>query len=244
MAENSKIEWTRHTWNPWIGCTKVSPACDHCYAADLAARYGWVEWGQGIPRKRTSPSTWAQPFKWNRQAQAANRTDTVFCLSLGDIWDNEVPASWRREAFAVMRDTPNLLYLLLSKRIGNAVKMANEAGGLPSNAALGSTMVNQQEYDRDRIKLEQAAEALGAVFTFASVEPMLGPVVLDCHAPDWLICGGESGRGARDMPKEWAEYLLSQSRELRRAFFMKQMTKKAAIPAHLLVRQFPAAIAA
>lgn len=244
MAENSKIEWTVHTWNPWIGCTRVSPACDHCYAADLSARYGWVEWGAGIPRKRTSPSTWAQPLKWNRKALAAGRTDTVFCLSLGDIWDNEVPAEWRREAFAVMRDTPNLLYLLLSKRIGNAVKMASEAGGLPQNAALGATMVNQLEYDRDRIKVARAGHMLGAAFTFASVEPMLGPVILDNNAPDWIICGGESGRSARDMPTLWAESLAEQARSLGRAFFMKQMARKAQIPPHLLIRQFPKAMAA
>lgn len=244
MAENSKIEWTDHTWNPWIGCTRISPACDHCYAADLAARYGWVEWGAGIPRKRTSPSTWAQPFKLNRAAEKAGRTATVFCLSLGDIWDNEVPALWRQEALAIMRDTPHLLYLLLSKRIGNAIKMAEQAGGLPRNAALGATMVNQLEYDRDRIKLKEAGRVLGASFTFASIEPMLGPVILDSNAPDWIICGGESGRSARHMPAEWAEGLSDQSAAIGRAFFMKQMAKKAPIPPHLMVRQRPGALAA
>jgi protein gp37 len=221
MAENSKIEWTDHTWNPWIGCEKISPACDYCYAAELAGRYRWVEWGGD--RKRTSPSTWAQPRKLDRKAAQAGRVDFVFCLSLGDIWDNDVPPPWRRDAFDVMRETPNLLYLLLSKRIGNAEKMAAAAGGLPSNTALGATMVTQHEYDRDRLKLKRAGEALGARFTFASIEPMLGPVILDKNAPDWIIVGGESGKNARPMNLEWARSLKRQSAELGRIFNFKQV---------------------
>src|ERR1044072_6781176 len=116
MAENSKIEWTVHTWNPWMGCTQGSPACDDCYAMVMMDhRYGKVRWGGGEPRIRTSEGNWKMPYRWARAACAAGRIDTVFCLSLGDIWDNEVPESWRREAFDVIHETPNLLYLLLSK---------------------------------------------------------------------------------------------------------------------------------
>jgi protein gp37 len=122
-----------------------------------------------------------------------------------------------------MRQTSSLLYLLLSKRIGNAEKMAAEAGGLPSNAALGATMVTQHEYDRDRLKLKRAGEALGARFTFASIEPMLGPVILDKNAPDWIIVGGESGKNARPMNLEWARSLKRQSAELGRIFNFKQV---------------------
>lgn len=245
MAENSKIEWCDHTWNPWIGCTKVGPPCDHCYAAAMMdTRWGRARWGAGEPRLRTSPSNWRQPLKWDRAAAAAGKPATVFCLSLGDIWDNETDPAWRRDAFEVMRQTPNLIWLLLSKRIGNAEEMAAEAGGLPPTAALGATMADQLEYDRDRLKLKRAAESLGALFTFASVEPMLGPIILDCNCPDWVICGGESGQGARDMPTRWAESLAIQTLGLGRAFFMKQMAKKAPIPADLLIRQFPAPLAA
>lgn len=243
MGENSKIEWTRHTWNPWIGCTGVGPPCDFCYAeAMMDTRWGRVRWGAGEDRLRTAPSNWAQPLKWDRAAAAAGEKATVFCLSLGDIWDNEVDPLWRRDAFAVMERTPNLVYLLLSKRIGNAERMCDPMAGnplLPRNAALGATMANQEEYDRDRMKLKRAGEVLGALFTFASVEPMLGPVILDSNAPDWIICGGESGRTPRYMEHQWARDLRDGSRRFNRAFFMKQMTAKAPIPPDLMVRQFP-----
>lgn len=245
MAENSKIEWTNHTFNPWIGCTKVSPACDHCYAAEMMdTRYGRVRWGAGEPRVRTSPANWRHPLTWNRKAVAAAKPATVFCASLADVFDNEVDPAWRRDLFALIAATPSLIWLLLTKRIGNAVDMARDAGVFPPNAALGATMPNQHEYDRDRLKLKRAGETLGALFTFASVEPMLGPIILDSNCPDWIICGGESGRGARDMPTQWAESLAAQTMELGKAFFMKQMARKAPIPAHLMIRQRPPAIAA
>lgn len=246
MAENSKIEWTDHTWNPWMGCTKVGPPCDHCYAEALMdTRYGKVRWGAGEDRIRTAPTNWAQPLKWNRAAAALGRPAAVFCLSLGDIWDNEVDPLWRRDAFEVMERTPHLIYLLLSKRIGNAVRMCDPAAGnrmLPRNAALGATFGNQDEYDRDRMKLKRAGEALGALFTFASIEPMLGPIILDCNAPDWIICGGESGPGARMMDPQWARDLRDTSARLGRKFFMKQMTGKMPIPPDLMVRQRPASL--
>lgn len=247
MAENSKIEWTAHTWNPWFGCTEVGPPCDRCYArVMMAERYGRVRWGAGEDRVRTSEENWKMPFRWNRAAAAAGRTDTVLCLSLGDIWDNEVDPLWRYQAFEVMRHTPSLLYLLLSKRIGNAAKMcdvsANGSGAaLPENAALGSTFGDQEEYDRDRIKLKEAGQLLGARFTFASIEPMLGPIILDSNAPDWIICGGESGRDPREMNPQWARDLRDGASRLGRKFFMKQMTGKKPIPDDLMVRQFPAA---
>lgn len=243
MAENSKIEWTVHTWNPWFGCTEVGPPCDRCYArVMMAERYGKVRWGAGEDRVRTSEANWKMPARWDRAAAAAGRIDTVFCLSLGDIWDNEVDQLWRNQAIDVMEATPNLLYLLLSKRIGNAVKMCDPmAGGrcLPRNAALGATFGDQEEYDRDRIKLKEAGRALGARFTFASIEPMLGPVILDSNAPDWIICGGESGRDPRVMDPQWARNLRDGARRFGRKFFMKQMTGKAPIPADLMVREFP-----
>ena len=243
MAQNSKIEWTVHTWNPWIGCTQVSPACDKCYAMVMMDhRYGRVTWGAGEDRIRTAKGNWDQPFKWDRAAMKAGRVDTVFCLSLGDIWDNEVDPLWRHQAIDVMEATPNLLYLLLSKRIGNAIKMCDPLAGnrcLPPNAALGATMVTQEEYDRDRIKLKEAGRVLGARFTFASIEPMIGPIILDSNAPDWIICGGESGSNPREMDPQWARDLRDASARLGRKFFMKQMTGKKPIPADLLMREFP-----
>lgn len=223
MAENTKIEWADHTWNPWMGCTKIGAPCDNCYAEDLMdARYGKVVWGNDGERVRTSGSTWAQLRKWDRMAGEAGKPAFVFSLSLGDIWDNRVPMHWRREAFDRARECPNLIMLYLSKRIGNAVEMANACGGLPPNAALGATFGDQRDYDRDRLKLEEAGKALGALFTFGSFEPLLGPVILDRHAPNWIIVGGESGRNARHMDLDWARSLLKQSQQLGRIFNFKQ----------------------
>lgn len=243
MAENSKIEWCVHTWNPWIGCTQVSPACDRCYAMVMMDhRYGTVKWGAGEDRKRTAPANWKMPFRWNRAADAAGRVDTVFCLSLGDIWDNEVDPLWRSQAIEVMEATPNLLYLLLSKRIGNAIKMCDPARGnrcLPRNAALGATMIDQEEWDRDEPKLREAGRVLGACFTFASVEPMLERIFTRNNLPGWVIVGGESGHGAREMHPDWARYMRDECRTAGVPFFMKQMTGKKPIPPDLMVRQFP-----
>ncbi len=249
MAENSKIEWCRHTWNPWLGCTEVSPACDHCYAREMMdTRYGRVKWGAGEDRVRTAAANRRLPYRWNKAAAAAGRRDTVFCLSLGDIWDNEVDPLWRYQALDTMHATPNLIYLLLSKRIGNAVKMTSPLEGdgrsLPPNAALGATMINQEEWDRDTPKLREAAERTGALFTFASVEPMLGNINIGDWCPDWVICGGESGTGARDMPSQWAWNLKTQVRRHKKAFFMKQMARKAPIPDDIFVREFPPQMAA
>jgi protein gp37 len=227
VGENTKIEWCDATWNPWIGCTKVGAPCDNCYAEELMdTRYGRVQWGPHGARARTSASTWAQLRKWNRAAALAGRRPFVFSLSLGDIWDNQVDPAWRRAAFDEARACPNLVMLYLSKRIGNAVDMAREAGGLPPNAALGSTFGDQADYDRDKIKLRDAARELGAMFTLGSFEPLLGPVILDKNAPDWIIVGGESGRNARPMDLQWARSLRDQSRELGRVFNFKQVGGK------------------
>ncbi len=248
MGANSKIEWTDHTHNPWYGCTEVSPACDFCYArAMMDERLHRVQWGAGNDRVQTKLKNRLQPLFWNAKANRAGVTETVFCLSLGDVWDNEVPQHWRSDLFSTIEATPNLLWLLLSKRIGNARAMCNPAAGgrpLPPNAALGATMVNQDEWDRDFLKLKWSGTALGARFIFVSVEPMLGPINMRLWRSDWVICGGESGPNARTMELDWARSLRDQCAEMGIPFFMKQMTKKAPIPPDLMVRQFPRAVGA
>ena len=174
MAENSKIEWTHHTFNPWIGCTKVGPGCDNCYAADLATVRLGVKWGPGEERRHTAASTWKQPRAWNRKAAAAGTRYRVFCASLADVFDNEVPAEWRADLFQLIRETPQLDWLLVTKRIGNAAKMAAAAGGFPRNVWLGITVVNQTEASRDVPKLL----AVDVGIRFLSVEPLLGPIDL------------------------------------------------------------------
>lgn len=226
-----------------MGCTKVGPPCDHCYAESMMDhRYGRVRWGAGEDRVRTSTANWALPLKWDRAAAAAGRAAKVFCLSLGDIWDNEVDPLWRRQALAVMENTPHLIYLLLSKRIGNAKRMCDPMAGnpgLPRNAALGATMASQEEWDRDLPKLKEAGRDLGALFTFASVEPMLERIFTRNNVPDWVIVGGESGRETRYMHPDWARYMRDECATAGVPFFMKQMTDKKPIPQDLMVRQFP-----
>jgi protein gp37 len=191
MSANSKIEWTDHTHNPWIGCTKVSPACDHCYAAvSTPARALHVEWGAGQPRHRTSESNWQQPLRWNANHDKFfaehGRRQRVFCASLADVFDKEVPVQWRIELMRLIVDTPNLDWLLLTKRIGNAAEMLETAfravhhqregwaDNVLPNVWIGATICNQEEADRDIPKLLQVPAAV----RFLSMEPLLGPVSL------------------------------------------------------------------
>lgn len=178
--EHTAISWCDSTFNPWIGCTKVSPACDHCYAERLMdTRLGRVQWGAGQARKRTSAATWRQPLAWERDWEnfltLHGRRRRVFCASLADVFDNEVDPQWRADLFALINATPHLDWLLLTKRIGNAAGMlAVTPGWLPPNVWLGATICNQAEADRDIPKLL----ALPARVRFLSIEPMLGPVNL------------------------------------------------------------------
>lgn len=184
MAENTKIEWTDHTFNPWIGCTKVGPGCDHCYAENLMdTRMGVAVWGPGNPRVRTKEANWKMPLRWNAQADAFmaqhGRRQRVFCASLADVFDNEVPAQWRRDLFDLIAATPNLDWLLLTKRIGNAQRLHAEAyldsaRPWPENVWLGATIVDPEDAARDIHKLL----AVPARVRFLSMEPLLGAVNL------------------------------------------------------------------
>ncbi|WP_257765334.1 phage Gp37/Gp68 family protein [Burkholderia glumae] len=179
MSENSKIEWCDHTLNPWIGCAKVSPGCDNCYAEHMMdTRLHRVKWGPDQPRARTSAANWREPVRWDTQHEqffaAHGRRQRVFCASLADVFDNAVPAIWRRNLAALIEATPNLDWLLLTKRIGNAAPMLVNMfpAGTPDHVWLGATVVNQAEADRDVPKLL----ATPASVRFLSIEPMLGPI--------------------------------------------------------------------
>jgi len=252
MAENSKIEWTDHTFNPWLGCTKISPACDHCYAESWAKRSGLVKWVPGEPRRRTSEATWKQPLRWNRKTERVfaawekfkttnpgmtdahlealgfvkPRRPRVFCASLADVFDNAVPDQWRADLFDLIVATPNLDWLLLTKRIGNVNSMLppdkrgspNSWGCGYSNVWIGATVCNQAEADRDIPKLL----AVPAAKRFLSIEPMLEKIDLGRalvngldliragKTIDWIICGGEYGPHARPMHPDWVRSLRDQ----------------------------------
>lgn len=241
MAENSKIEWTDHTFNAWYGCQQVGPPCFNCYAEAWAKRSGLVGWGPYAERRRSSPDMWKKPLKWNVEAKAAGVRRRVFSLSLGDWLDNQVPRSWRLDLAMLIDATPDLDWLLLTKRIQNYERLAPwEMHDIPPNVWLGITCGDQAEYDRDWPLLSLIA----APVRFISHEPSLGPLMTLRRdpgepVPDWIICGGESGPKARHMPVEWARGLHEICAVEGVAFFMKQMTHKAPIPADLMVRQFP-----
>lgn len=218
MADTTEISWADATFNPWIGCSKISPACDHCYAERDNGRRKWVPgWGLGVPRKRTSPSNWKQPLAWNRRAEKTGVPLRVFCASLADVFDNEVPQEWRDDLWELMRQTPHLRWMVLTKRIGNAAKMLPPDWPF-ANVGLMATIVNQEEWDRDWPKLR----ALPAAWRGVSAEPLLGPIHMGIDGPDWLIVGGESGDNARPMHPDWALSLSDQCEHQGIAFHFKQ----------------------
>jgi protein gp37 len=285
MSENSKIEWTDHTFNPWIGCTKVSPGCANCYAETLMdTRYGRVKWGKGNARVRTSESNWRGPLIWNRKATSFRECTRchhrshmadgctfcgcdiiparprVFCASLADWLDDEVPIEWLADLLSLIHDTPHIDWLLLTKRPENwlgrlsaafdyvtlkcrkgwleswlaCAVTGTMAGDPPSNVWIGSTTEDHMRAD-ERIP---ALLKIPARVRFLSCEPLLGPVdvarwlepdpCVDYYDPPlsecvhWVICGGESGPGARPMHPDWARSLRDQCAAAGVAFHFKQ----------------------
>jgi protein gp37 len=239
MGETTNIAWTDSTFNPWIGCTKVSAGCDHCYAEALMdKRWHKVEWGPHGERKRTSENLWRQPITWNKhfaafQAKHGHR-QRVFCASLADVFDNQVPLQWRSDLFQLILDTPNLDWLLLTKRPENAEKMLGVA---PDNVWIGTTCEDQAAYDR-RWPILQRCQAHTK---FISYEPALSGLTMAGHVtkPDWVIAGGESGQGHRYDDLGWYYRLMDECALEGVPFFMKQVAGKKAIPADLMTRQFP-----
>jgi hypothetical protein len=117
VGERTSISWTDHTFNPWIGCTRLSPACDHCYAASLALRYGWTAWD--APPRLTSDENWKKPRGWNRKAQVDDVRRRVFYASLADVFDNQAEDAWRARLWQLIAETPHLDWMLLTKRPQN-----------------------------------------------------------------------------------------------------------------------------
>ncbi|WP_321946601.1 phage Gp37/Gp68 family protein [Paraburkholderia sp. J10-1] len=206
MSENSKIEWTDHTFNAWEGCQKVGPGCDHCYAETRNARFAGgiaINWGPGAPRRRTSAANWRKPLQWNRNAGVFyaqhRRRQRVFCSSLADVFDNAVDPQWRADLFRLIAQTPNLDWQLLTKRIGNVRGMLVDTGmpcDMPPNVWLGATIVNQEEANRDIEKLLMTP----ARRRFLSMEPLLGPVDLQPWFDPTGMCCGQEMQSCEDCP--------------------------------------------
>lgn len=292
MGATTGIAWTDATFNPWWGCAKVSPACDHCYAENQAARFG-TEWGVDAERRTFGEKHWNQPLAWNQRAHREGRTIRVFCASMADVFDKNAPAGARERLWALIRATPHLTWQILTKRIGNAKRMLPDdwEDGYP-NVQLGITIATRAEADRDVIKLLETP----ARVRFLSLEPLLEGMDLTdlcdgvawrdvprehwiedfdtedsppalrldalrgaklqrfgdyeeaCPRIDWVIVGGESGKGARPMSLQWARDLRDQCEDAKVAFFFKQLGGERdkrgdleVIPEDLRIRQFPRA---
>jgi protein gp37 len=236
MGENSKIEWTDHTFNIAWGCEKVSPACDKCYAESWAKRAGHSLWGKDAPRRVMSAEHWKAPLKWNAAAAKAGVVARVFCSSMADVFeDHPTIAEQRERLWPMIAATPNLQWLLLTKRPGNVAKMvpALWLSTWPENVLPGFTAENQEWFDRR----EGAARKLwleNAVQWFVSYEPALGPIDFRGFAPiAWIIVGGESGAGARPMMLSWVRSARDQALAAGVPFFLKQKVeggKKISLP--------------
>lgn len=214
--ENSNIAWTNHTFNPWEGCTKVSPGCLNCYAENRNKRFaGGANWGKGAPRRRTSASNWREPIKWNKTEtekgqlfgnipwargalDQASQRPRVFCASLADWLDDEVEISWLADLLELVRTTPNLDWLLLTKRPENwrerldkvynhcAMQVASYnpslqlwtlkwlQGDAPANVWLGTSVEDQP---RAKLRVMQVLQ-IPARIRFLSCEPLLEEVDL------------------------------------------------------------------
>ena len=285
MAENSKIEWTNHSFNPWRGCSKISAGCANCYAETLSGRNPGTlgVWGPNGTRVVASEAMWREPVKWDCAAKSAGERHRVFCASLGDVFedwtgpmvdakgkelfvspgtglwlpgdfqfmrDNLTMDHVRARLFALIDATPNLDWLLLTKRPENIARMmpkpafdhAGWNGTLDGywhqmdkprpNVWLGVSVENQQAADERIPHLLKVPAKVRSL----SCEPLLGPVDIewwlneakfnadDPNVPKlhWVIVGGESGPGARPLHPDWARSLRDQCQAAGVPFFFKQ----------------------
>ena len=224
MAKSTSIEWTDHTFNPWWGCTKISPGCEHCYAEAWARRVGESVWGHKEPRRFFRDSHWHQPRAWNAEAVATHQRRRVFCASMADVFEDRRDLDATRERlWKLIADTPYLDWQLLTKRPQTVHRLAPWGKNWPTNVWLGTTVEDQARAD---IRLPILLR-IPAKVRFLSCEPLIGRVDLSTllrheREIDWIIAGGESGPGARPMDPSWVRSLRDFSRQLRIAFHFKQ----------------------
>lgn len=221
MGQKTGIEWTDHTFNPWWGCVKVSPACDHCYAETFANRVGQSVWGKEAPRRFFGEGHWQEPAKWNRAAAAAGVRRRVFCASMADVFEDRPELEDPRgRLFGLIEATRCLDWLLLTKRPHNIAKMlpADWLTELRSNVWLGTT-VESPDY---LWRVYQLADVRATVH-FVSYEPALAHVEWPMDGRiQWLIAGGESGGHFRRADPAWMRATRDQCVNAGVPFFFKQ----------------------
>ena len=212
MAKDSAIEWTDATWNPWMGCTKVSDGCTNCYMFRDQKRYG-----TDPTLIRRSKTTFRDPLKWKESRM-------IFVCSWSDFFHEDVPAEWRRDAWEIMGHAKEHTFLLLTKRPENIINMLPTGWieGMHTrwpHIWIGVTVENQDHVNR----LSELYD-IPAAIKFMSAEPLLGPIDLSEHMGfiDWVIAGGESGPDFRVMEEEWATDLRDQCVDAGVPFFFKQ----------------------
>lgn len=221
MSAKSTIEWTDATWNPTTGCDRISAGCDNCYALSLSKRLkamGAAKYQtDGDPRTSGPgfgvafhPDALSAPFSWRRPRR-------VFVNSMSDLFHARVPVPFIRDVFDVMRDTPQHVYQVLTKRSRRLALIAPHLDW-PPNVWMGVSVESADQYGR----VQHLAEVPAAV-RFLSCEPLLGPLHdLPLEAVDWVIAGGESGVGARPLNPDWVRELRDLCQQSQTAFFFKQ----------------------
>lgn len=238
MGQNSKIEWTHHTFNPWWGCVKIAPECANCYAATFSHRLGKDLWGPDSARQVASEKGWKEPIKWNASAVKRGVRERVFCASMADVFEsNEQTGAARERLWKLIEATPQLDWLLLTKRPENILGMIPSAwmSAPRANVWFGTSAGCQATADKNIPALLKVPASV----LFVSAEPLLGPVdfrrfdfpdgtgaylPLERKMPgiDWIIVGGESGPGARPMNVNWARSIQKQCEAAAVAFHFKQ----------------------
>lgn len=226
MAEKSIIAWTNNTFNPWMGCTKVSDGCKNCYAETLTKnRMGLSLWGKNGTRQVTSAANWKKPLQWNKEAEKNGERTRVFCASLCDVFeDHPVANATRPKLWELIRKCTWLDWQLLTKRPerieANLPADWNKTSfnGWP-HVWLGTSIEDMRVAHRADI-----LRKIPATVRFISYEPALGPLNdLDLTGLDWVLYGGESGSGYRAEDKQWARDMKAKCEAIGTcAFFHKQ----------------------
>ena len=199
VGTTTRIAWADATFNPWVGCLQVSPACDHCYAAALAHRYGWHDpagldlWDAHAARGRTSAENWRQPIRWDRAARAVGERRRVFTGSMCDIFDNRAPEAWRADLWRLIAATPDLTGMLLTKRPQNI------AGMLPPDWGAGWRNVWLAAPPRTKLRRRSASRPC-----LRYRPPRCGFYQSSrCWRRSTSVAGSVQGFGARDRGKKF-----------------------------------------